>query len=173
MRRMSLLTLMALVALPALASGQDWRSVTMSRQMSGEDELDVRVSYGAGRFKVAAAEQGLLYRMQLRYDEETFEPRADYDDGHLRLGVESIGHSIRLGRNRSGGEMDLLLASGVPMRLDLEFGAVRADIDLGGLSLLDLELSTGASESTVDISEPNPLSMAEPLRAARSISVVT
>ena len=55
--------------------------------------------------------------------------------------------------------MDLLLASGVPMRLDLEFGAVRADIDLGGLSLLDLELSTGASESTVDISEPNPLSM--------------
>ena len=55
--------------------------------------------------------------------------------------------------------MDLLLASGVPMRLDLEFGAVRADIDLGGLSLLDLDLSTGASESIVDISEPNPLSM--------------
>ena len=159
MRKMLLVTLMALVAIPALASGQDWRSVTMSRQVSGEDELDVRVAYGAGRFKVAAAEQGLLYRMQLRYDEETFVPRADYDDGRLSLGVESIGRSIRFGRNRSEGEMDLLLATGVPMNLELEFGAVRADIDLGGLSLMDLELRTGASESTVDVSEPNPLSM--------------
>ena len=45
------------------------------------------------------------------------------------------------------------------MDLDLEFGAVRADIDLGGLSLTDLDLSTGASESTVDVSEPNPSRM--------------
>jgi hypothetical protein len=159
MRRTLLVALAALVALPAVASGQDWRSVTMSRRVSGERELDVRVTYGAGRFKVAAAERGTLYRMQLRYDEEVFEPRAEYDDGRLRLGVESIGRSVRVGRNRSEGEMDLQLATGVPMELDLEFGAVRADIDLGGLSLTDLELSTGASESTVDVSEPNPLSM--------------
>jgi len=45
------------------------------------------------------------------------------------------------------------------MDLDLEFGAVQGDLDLGGLSLTRLELSTGASESTVDISEGNPLEM--------------
>ena len=59
MRKTFLVTLMALVSLPALASSQDWRSVTMSRQVSGEDELDVHVAYGAGRFRVAAAEQGV------------------------------------------------------------------------------------------------------------------
>jgi len=32
---------------------------------------------------------------------------------------------------------------------------VRADLDLGGLNLTGLELSTGASESSLDISEPN------------------
>lgn len=159
MRRTLLVALTALVALPAVASAQNWRNVTMSRRVSGEEELDVRVTYGAGRFRVGAAERGTLYRMQLRYDEEAFEPRADYEDGRLRLGVESIGRSVRVGRNRSEGEMDLELAAGVPMELDLEFGAVRADIDLGGLALTDLELSTGASESTVDVSEPNPLSM--------------
>ena len=45
------------------------------------------------------------------------------------------------------------------MELDLEFGAVRADVDLGGLSVTNLELTTGASESRVDISEPNPIPM--------------
>jgi hypothetical protein len=42
------------------------------------------------------------------------------------------------------------------MDLVLELGAVEADLDLGGLSLRRLKLSTGASASTVDISEPNP-----------------
>lgn len=158
MRRTLLTALVAVVALPALASGQSWRNVNMSRQMSGERELDVQVRYGAGTFRVQPAESGLLYQMELRYDEDTFEPRADYDDGRLRLGVESIGRSLRL-RDRSGGEMDLRLARGVPMNLDMEFGAVRANLDLGGLALLDLDLETGASESTVDISEPNPVAM--------------
>ena len=37
--------------------------------------------------------------------------------------------------------------------------AVRADLDLGGLSLNSLELMTGASESRIDVSAPNPLRM--------------
>jgi len=41
------------------------------------------------------------------------------------------------------------------MDLELQFGAVKADLDLGGLALTDLDLHTGASESVIDISEPN------------------
>jgi hypothetical protein len=126
----------------------------MSRQRSGENDLRVQVSYGAGRFKVRAADGGLLYRMQVRYDEDVFAPRADFEGRRLHLGVENIGKSIRMGKNQ-GGEMDLQLARGLPMDLDLEFGAVRGDVDLGGLSMTGLQLKTGASESTVDISEPN------------------
>lgn len=159
--RWSLLAV-ALAALPQAAVGQSWRTVTMSRQASGQEALRVDVQYGAGTFTVRPAEHGLLYRMQLRYDEETFEPRAELRGTRIRLGVESIRKGIRLGRKYEGGEMDLTLARGIPMDLDLEFGAVRADLDLGGLSLTDLDLSTGASESTVDVSEPNP----EDLRSA-------
>jgi len=148
----------ALVALPHAIGAQDWRTVTMSRQRSGEDDLRVQVTYGAGRFKVGAADGGLLYRMQLRYDQDVFEPRAEYEGNRLRLGVESVGSSIRMGKDR-GGEMDLQLARDLPMDLELKFGAVRADVDLGGLALSRLELSTGASESTVDVSEPNSLDM--------------
>ncbi|GMV04828.1 MAG: hypothetical protein AMXMBFR53_11080 [Gemmatimonadota bacterium] len=151
--------LTALVLAPHAAQAQTWRTVTTSRQSSGEREVRVQVRYGAGDFTVRPADGGLLYRMQLRYDEDVFEPVSEYDDGRLRLGVESIRKSINIGKGRSGGEMDLRLGRGVPMDLDLEFGAVQGDLDLGGLSLSRLELSTGASESVVDISEPNALEM--------------
>lgn len=155
----TLLVAAALSALPQGADAQSWRTVTMSRQASGGDELRVQVTYGAGTFKVRSAAQGLLYRMQLRYDAEVFEPRAEFEAPRLRLGVEGVGRSVRIGKRHSGGEMDLALGRGIPMDLDLEFGAVRADLDLGGLSLTGLDLSTGASESMVDISEANPVSM--------------
>jgi hypothetical protein len=148
----------AALSLPAGLTAQSWRTVTMSRQRSGEEDLRVQVSYGAGRFKVRSADGGLLYRMQVRYDEDVFEPRADYEGRRLRLGVENVGRSIKMGKNQ-GGEMDLLLARDLPMDLDLEFGAVRADVDLGGISMTRLELKTGASESVVDISEPNSSAM--------------
>jgi hypothetical protein len=139
---------------------QSWRSVTMSRQSSGEAGIDVRVRFGAGRLSIEPGEAGTLYKMQLRYDEEAFEPVAEYEDGRLDLGVEGTRHKFRWKKDDTQ-EMDLALARGVPMNLDLEFGAVRADLDLGGLQMTGLKLQTGASESRVDISSANPLRMEE------------
>lgn len=153
----------ALLALAgAEAAAQSWRDVTLSRQLSGEEALSVAVRYGIGELRVrAAAADGPLYRMQLRYDEDAFQPLADYRPGRLRLGVESIGRSVLpgRGRNRSGGELALELAGGVPMDLELEFGAGRADLDLGRLALRQLVLRTGASETKVDVSSPNSVAM--------------
>jgi len=151
----------AVVAVALLLAGalreplraQSMRTVNMSRQLSGDGEVRVSVEYGAGHFSVRSLDEGLLYRMNLTYDEDSYEPVAEFADNRLELGVESV----RGGRHshREAGELALELARDVPMRLDLEFGAVRADLDLGGLELTALDLSTGASESSIDISEPN------------------
>lgn len=156
--RTAVLALLVAAAAPAPLAAQSWRTVTMSRQAVDEDTLDVEVSYGAGRFTVRPATGGLLYRMQVRYDEDVFEPRAEYDGRRLRLGLEGSGRDVRIGRHE-GGEMELELSRSVPMALELDFGAVRADIDLGGLSLTDLDVRTGASDSRIDVSEPNPIGM--------------
>ncbi len=145
---------------PIAAEGQSWKSVTMSRQLENSDEVHVAVEYGAGRFIVRSIDEDLLYRMNLRYDEDKYEPVADFTGDRLRLGVESNRGGVNI-RGREAGELELELARGVPMDLELKFGAVQAEIDLGGLALTNLELSTGASESLVDISEPNPLQMNE------------
>jgi hypothetical protein len=149
----------ALVA-PSLLAAQSWRTVTMSRQLPrASTELRVFVEYGAGELDIRSVDEGVLYRMNLRYDEDAFEPVADFSSDRLRLGIESLRRGIEIRGRRQSGMLDLELARGVPMDLDLAFGAVQAEIDLGGLALTDLSLSTGASESTIDVSEPNTASM--------------
>lgn len=157
-RTMMLAAAAALVMMPAGAEAQSWRTVTMSRQLEEYDDLRVDVRYGAGIFSVRSTDEGLLYRMNLKYDEDRFEPVADFSGDRLELGVETRRRGLDINTDEAG-ELRLELARGVPMDLDLEFGAVKADLDLGGLALTDLDLSTGASESAIDISELNPSQM--------------
>lgn len=158
MRRVLMATAVAMVLAPLAVAGQEWRDVTMSRQLESNDEVRVFVEYAVGTFRIRSVDDGLLYRMDLRYDEEHFEPVADFSGDRLRLGVDGIGRSRRIGK-REAGNLDLALARGVPMDLSLDFGAVKADIDLGGLALTGLDLETGASESLIAVSEPNPSRM--------------
>ncbi len=137
------------------AQGQSRRTVTMSRQVGNEQSVDVNVRYGAGRFSVGPAESGVLYRMQIEYDEDVFEPLAEYEGTSLLIGTESRGRGFRWGRDHEAGEMELALSREVAMDLNMDFGAVRADIDLGGIPLTRLEIETGASQTLIDISEPN------------------
>jgi len=159
MRKALYIAAVTVAVAPALLAGQSWRTVTMSHQIEDNSEIRVFVEYGAGHLKIGAADGGVLYRMNLRYDEDIFEPVSDFSGDRLHLSVESIGRGFNIGRNKQSGELDLEFARGIPMDMDLEFGAVRADIDFGGLALTDLDLSTGASQSTIDISEPNSVGM--------------
>lgn len=156
-RRVALLAFVAAGTLgPARLQAQSWRTMTVSRQVDGDDALDVRVRYGAGDFEVRPGAAGMLYRVQLRYDEDIFDPVVSYDRGRLELGVDAIDDDVHIRKDRKGGDLSVELSREVPMSLDMEFGAVRADVDLGGLRLRDLKLSTGASESRIDVSAPNP-----------------
>lgn len=152
-------TAAALVLSAGGLSGQSWRTVTMSRQLGNERSVEVHVQYGAGRFTVSPMDGGALYRMRLHYDEEIFEPVAEYTPGEIHLGTHNIGRRIRLGRREFDGELDLELSTHVAMDLQMDFGAVKADFDLGGLRLTGLSLSTGASQTHIDVSEPNPVEM--------------
>ena len=158
---MKMRSIVVCAVLCALAVGrleaQSWRTVTTSRRLDGEDALDVSVRYGAGRFTVHPARTGILYRSQLRYDEDVFAFHSEFSGRSLQLGLEGIRRA-RIAK-QSGGELDLELTGAVPIDLDLEFGAVRADIDLGGLSLTRLSVRTGASETLLDVSLPNPSAM--------------
>jgi uncharacterized protein DUF2154 len=132
------------------------RDLTSARQLAGEKALAVQVQYGAGRLQVQPAAGDLLYRMDLRYDEDAFRPVTEYDRGagRLRLGVENRERH----HGRMGGEDEhatIWLTPTVPTDLTLQFGAGEAQVELGGLSLRDVTLQTGASSTAVSFSQPN------------------
>lgn len=152
----SVFVLIAAAASPAAA--QDWRTVTSLRQFNGEDALRVVVEYGAGTLSINPASGNTLYRASLRYDANSFKPVARYANGVLRLGVD--GGSVK-GRNLKSGRLDITLGQQVPLALDLKFGAAQANVELGGLRVSELKISTGASETKLNVGQLNPVNCSE------------
>ena len=143
---------LALVATVSNAHAQEWRTITSLRQYKGEDALAVEVEYGAGRLSISPGDQTALYKATLRYDARAFKPLTQYQPGRLRVGIE--GGSIK-GRNMKSGRLDLVLGTKVPIDLNLKFGAVRADVELGGLKIRSANIQTGASETDLTVSSVN------------------
>lgn len=151
-RRMMGIALAATFALGTRAEAQDWRTITSLRQFKNEGALNVDVEYGAGRLFITPAAANALYKATLRYDARAFRPVAQYQDGKLRVGIE--GGSIK-GRNMKSGRLDLALSTRLPLDLDLKFGAVQANMELGGMKIRSAHIQTGASETDIAVNKPN------------------
>ena len=150
------------VASAAPTGAQSWRTLESSRQLRDSSEHQVRVAYGAGRLDVSATSEPVLYSMLLRYDESlaTALHRYDADRRTLTLGLGDM--SVRLSHNvkdQARGEMRLALSRSVPMDLTFDLGATKATLELGGLTLHDLRIESGAGEAFVSFGSPNPSSM--------------
>ena len=145
------------VVLARSSSAQSWRTIEVSRQLRDSSVHRVRVDYGAGRFDLRASNEPVLYSMKLRYDENNGRPLHTYDAGQrsLRLGIVD-GSFHGLSRENQG-ELRVALSRSVPLDLDLDLGATKARVDLGGLALRSVHLGSGASETEVDFSEANPI----------------
>jgi hypothetical protein len=139
---------------------RSYRTLSTSRQFVDESDVTLRVRFALGNFHLGLDQGGALYRSQLVYDEELFEPvqRYDRDSRTFHIEIENEGsrrvnvnvRDLRDLRQR----LDVTLSPAVPARVDLEFGVVRADLDLGGLALIEALVKSGASETTLRFSRP-------------------
>lgn len=158
--RRSSLSLSALLLALALraprdANAQELRSLDVARQLHDSSALQIRVRYAAGKLTLRAADAPVLYRMQLSYLPSAVRPLHSYAPATrtLRVGVEKRG--MRVPGGDRGGDMQLDLARAVPIDLDLELGAVDADLDLSGLRVGQLHVESGASEAELRFATPN------------------
>lgn len=134
-----------------------------ARQLWDEKPVTVSVEYGAGTLTVLPASKSMLYEMELRYDPRHIAPvtRFDGDQRRLELGIRSTENGRNRMNGKEGSRASIALTREVPLDLTLQFGAGDADIDLGGMRLRKLDLSTGASETKLRFSAPNPISAEE------------
>lgn len=153
---------LALAILAPPITAQSWRTVESSRQLHDSAEHRVLVHYAAGRFDVSATTAPVLYSMTLRYDESSVTPLHKYDAGAHLLELGTRGESRRFSRgsdDQGKAEMRLALSRNVPLDLEMELGATKAMLDLGGLHLHRVKLESGASETVLDFSSPNDTEM--------------
>lgn len=140
------------------AEAQTWRSGTASRQVHGEQRLQVQVELAAGTFRLGAGSPETLYRSNVRYDADLFGSKTTFDATRSRLDIDLKPNGedgdFDLG-DRPEQHLDLRLSPAVPTVLDLRFGAATADLDLGGLAVESATLQTGASQSVIAFSVPN------------------
>ncbi len=156
-RAAALIAGVVLAGAPIRAVAQEWRTLTSSRQLQSDAPATVRVEYVAGTLDLAPTTDPVLYRTALRYDAERTVPLAAFDAGSrsLTVGTRSASRTDWKSGNRDGSSLTAALTTRAPLRLFLELGASRADVQLGGLRLSELEVRTGASEVRLDVSTPN------------------
>jgi hypothetical protein len=131
----------------------DWQTFSSQRQHAGEERLQANVEYAAGRFAVEPGGESSLYGIDMRYDANVYRPDVTYDAGRLNFRLEGSG-SVR-GRNLGDGHLRITLNPMVDTDLNLQFGAVRVELELGGMSLRNVSVQTGASETRLTVSQPN------------------
>lgn len=152
MRTRSLLAcLLLVVAGSSAVEAQNWKTTSSGREYNGEKLLSVDVEYAAGQLRLEPAAKSVLYRASIRYDADAFDPSIRYAADRLKV---SIGEG-RVRRNVKGGDLKLQLSPQVPLALELAFGAAEAHLELGGLRVRELSVETGASATTLTVSQPN------------------
>ena len=153
------LAVLALVAGATSASAQSMRSFSTFRQLHGETRLQVGLDYRAGGLRITPGRASELYRMDASYDEDRYAPTSTYDAarGIVTLGLQPAGAGgLRVVSTRQlRQDATVAFAPSVDLDLALALGAVRADIELGGLNLTALTMEAGASQAVVRFSEPN------------------
>lgn len=165
-------------AAPSALPAQEQSLLRASRQYHGQVErmaVDVRLM--AGEVRVSPGRSGSLYRHALSYDPRRFRARPGWSvedgRGRLRIGLEGedgfgfqfdpFGLGIRIPRleelNEASGQLDLRLGPEVPVDLSLDVGAAETVMELGGIPLGSLTVRTGASDTRLRFSTPNPVPM--------------
>lgn len=157
LRRGTLLFAVVALATPSLGA-QTMRAFSASRPTKGERMLRATLDFGAGRVVVQPGLSGTLYRATVRYDAERSAPVHEYDPrtAILRLGIEAVGGGgVRV---TSRAQLDQTgrfeFSPDIPLALNANFGAADVTIDLGGTTLVEVAVQSGATRSSLAFSRP-------------------
>jgi hypothetical protein len=163
-----ILVLLGLEILLGSMMGGRVETQTLSLDLGSAQQADVRIDFGAGKLAIGAAAPGKLV-------DGTFAGGVRYDaspDGRVRLRGDwqpmwwfggwwgNPGFDWRVGLTRE-----------VPLRLRVDSGAADSALDLTDLKVTDLEIHTGASNTTVRLPQVADLTSVKVESGAASVKL--
>ncbi len=141
------------INLPTVETGPD-RVYKIDEALPENDHpVTLRIEVGAASLDVQPGAKALVDG-SITYNVNGWEPSISRNDDSLVIKQETKGIK-GIPSSSIKNEWDLKLNDDVPMSVELVAGAYQGNLELGGLSLLNLKVEDGASDSTVNFSEPN------------------
>lgn len=168
----SILAAILVLALVTMACGitvnvpnQEFRTgvtqtMTVNVPAPDVDTAKLTLEFGAGELKLAPGAVNALVDGVATYNAEQLKPEISSAGGvvHIKTGDFNIQGFPGIQSRDLKNEWDFKLGS-QPMELTLNAGAYKGDIELGGLSLRNLEVNNGAADVFLAFSQPNPVEM--------------
>lgn len=127
------------------------RTISKSVPLGQQKSVVVDIKMGAGKLRVAGGTTDLM-NADFTYNVDSWKPAVHYDmngdQGHLTIQQPSGSH------NHPGGtryDWDVRLNAQVPMQMNVNMGAGKADLILAGLNLSRVNVNMGAGEADIDL----------------------
>lgn len=158
--RVGLLILLATTVAVALLTIEIIRKDILRKN---EKELRANIEAAFGTVVITRGDRDKILVAEFREEKlEKYSPQISYnvrgDRGNLKIETkESSGWWSGKG-GKDGREWTLKFTDAIPIDFKIEFGAGEADIDLTGLQVQNLSISSGASSAELRCDEPNPIS---------------
>lgn len=126
----------------------------------GIDLPRLRLIFGAGELTLAPGDSDALLSGEVRYADERLKPVFTVEGGTVTvrngIGDDILGDLKALWENRERFENVWNLRVGaIPLDMFLRVGAARTGINLGGLTIRNLTVEQGATDLSIEFSEPN------------------
>lgn len=159
-KRTVMFSLLMLIAMPLLATAclggvrvGDLQTRSETVEMDNADSVTVEIRTGAAQLDVSGGASDLL-EASFTYNVEELDPQATYSNGRLQVRDKDIKEGIEsfFDIDEYRNEWDLKLNEDVPMEMQVDLGAGRANLDLGALALESLDINGGAGQVTLDLS---------------------
>jgi len=123
---------------------------------SGSDYARLTLQMGAGELFIQPGAQGLV-QGEITYNVTEWEPKVIREQNTVRIEQGEM-EDVKLPSDEITNSWDLALGSG-PIDLVINAGAYKGILDLGGLSLVNLNINDGASQAEVRFDSPNLVKM--------------
>lgn len=129
-------------------------------EINSDKVLHVNIDIDAAKVKIRKFSRSKEVQLSIYFTEDEFKIYDDYDRKRSRLDIEFDIKGWMNNHNKDlEAEFLLELPSDVEIDLVAKIKAGEIEIDLGGLSLVGLDLTTWAGEVQVEFSEPNQREM--------------
>ncbi len=126
-----------------------------------EKELKVKIIGGVGVFYILPGTNDKIAIIDSYFDEETGRKLVDVNY-FVEDGIGYLEFEMQKVSSKNVSKEDrwyIKLCKDIPTTLEVELGATKADIELGGLSLKNLKISTGVSKTNLKFTKPNQIIM--------------